>query len=117
MESMPTAAILASYDILLRRVHLLELADGSLQSVLHHVAEVKVGLSDLVVGHHEHRLDVLQGESVALDSLKGLGPADKGLDVFRIDLQDSSAIGNDAVKVGDLFVARCVSVCGNVWDE
>lgn len=75
--------------------------------MLHHVAQIEVGLSDLVILHHEHRLDILQGKSVAFDSLKGLGPTNEGLDVFGIDLQDGRAIGNDAVEVGDLFVTGC----------
>lgn len=91
----------------LRRVHFLELIDGSLQSVLHHVAQIKVGLSNLIVWHHKNSLDILQSKSVSLDTFEGLGPSDKGLDVFRVDLKNSRTIGNDSIKVGDLLVARC----------
>ena len=94
----------------LRRVHFLELVDGSLQSVLHHVAQIKVGLSNLVVWHHKNSLDILQSKSVSLDTFEGLGPSDKGLDVFGVDLKNSRTIGNDSIKVGDLLVARCNSI-------
>ena len=92
---------------LLRRVHLLELVDSSLQSVLHHIAQIKVGLSDLCVAHHKNSLDILQGKSVAFDTFKGLGSSDESLDVFGVDLKDCRTIRNDSVKVGDLLVTRC----------
>ena len=74
--------------------------------MLHHVAEVEVGPSDLVEGHGEDGLDVLEGEAVPLDSLEGLGSADECLDVLGVDLQDGGAVLDDAVEVGDLLVAR-----------
>ena len=73
-------------------VHGLELVDGPLESVLHHVAKLKVLLADLVVGHAQNLLDILQSEAVALQSLEGLRAADESLDVFGIDLQNGRAV-------------------------
>ena len=77
---------------LARLVHGLELVDGPLESVLHHVAKLKVLLADLVVGHAQNLLDILQSEAVALQSLEGLRAADESLDVFGIDLQNGRAV-------------------------
>ena len=73
-------------------VHGLELVDGPLEAVLHHVAKLKVLLADLVVGHAQNLLDILQSEAVALQSLEGLRAADESLDVFGIDLQNGRAV-------------------------
>ena len=73
-------------------VHGLELVDGPLESVLHHVAKLKFLLADLVVGHAQYLLDVLQSEAVALQTLEGLSAADESLDVLGIDLQNGRAV-------------------------
>ena len=93
--------------VVLRRVHLLELVDSSLQSVLHHVTQVKVRLSNFGVSHLKDGFGVLQGKPVTFKTFEGLGPSDEGLDIFWVNLQDHCAIRNDSVEVGDLLVACC----------
>lgn len=75
-----------------RLVHGLELIDGALESVLHHVAKLKVLLADLVVGHAQDLLDILQSKAVALQSLEGLSTTNESLDVVGIDLQNGRAV-------------------------
>lgn len=75
--------------------------------MLHHVAQIKVGLSNLVVGHHKNSLNILQSKSVSLNTFESLGSSDEGLDIFGVDLKNSRTIGNNSIKVGDLLVARC----------
>ena len=74
--------------------------------MLHHVAKVKVGLSNFIVGHLENSLGVLQCEPVTLKTLKCLSPSDERLNVLGIDLQDGRAIGNDSIEIGNLLVTR-----------
>ena len=75
-----------------RLVHGLELIDGALESVLHHVANLKVLLADLVVGHAQDLLDILQSKAVALHSLEGLSTTNESLDIVGIDLQNGRAV-------------------------
>ena len=75
-----------------RLVHGLELIDGALEPVLHHVAKLKVLLADLVVGHAQDLLDILQSKAVALQSLEGLSTTNESLDVVGIDLQNGRAV-------------------------
>ena len=79
--------------------------DGALQSMLHAVAKIKIGFSNLMVWHLEDRLDVLRSKTVAFHTLECLGTTNQSLDVVGIDLQDGRTVRNDAVKVGDLLVA------------
>mmetsp|Transcript_25857 Transcript_25857/g.47284 ORF Transcript_25857/g.47284 Transcript_25857/m.47284 type:complete len:114 (+) Transcript_25857:318-659(+) len=84
----------------------LELLDSPIQPMLHHITHVHIALPHLRIWHSQHRLDILQRESVPLHTLERLGATDERLDTLGIDLQDGRAVLDDAVEIGNLFVAR-----------
>ena len=94
-------------DCFLRAVHFLELGDSSLKPMLHSITKFPILLSNLLVGHRQDRLYILESVSVTFDTFECLGTTDQCLDILRFDLQHSSGITDDTIKVTDLLVASC----------
>jgi hypothetical protein len=84
---------------------LAQLLDDTVEAVLQPVGDGGVGGAHHVGGEGEERAHVLERHLVALHRLEGLRAAEEGLDVIGADLEDGGAVGDDAVKVGELLVA------------
>ena len=106
---LPTINIFTWY---LARIHLLQLLYSSVQTVLHHITQIEVSLSNLFIWHLQNSLAILKTETITLYSLKSLCTTNQCLYILWFYLKNSTAVSNNSIKVGDLLVACCtVGIC------
>ena len=96
----------------LGRIHLLQLLNSSVQTVLHHITKIPIGLTNLLIGKLQNSLTILQTETITFHTLKCLGSTNKRFYIFWFYLEDSGTVTDCSVKIWDLLVTcSTIGVC------
>lgn len=77
---------------LLHSTHSLKLLYSPIETMLHHITQIEITLSNLVIWHLQYGFTILQCEAITLDTFECLCTSDECFDVFWFDFKNCCAV-------------------------